>query len=111
MLQTYIFIRIHLSKIYLQSVQTEKEKKKKSDGKNKKDEEKHKIQDLWNNFSYFPEITHIVIKESRVSINKQDNKRMVRTKPWLLSLPWEAVVTRCCWVATSLRNIFNGILH
>uniref|UniRef100_A0A8C0AZW7 non-specific protein-tyrosine kinase n=1 Tax=Buteo japonicus TaxID=224669 RepID=A0A8C0AZW7_9AVES len=58
------------------SVQTEKEKKKKSDGKNKKDEEKQKIRDLWNNFSYFPEITHIVIKESTVSINKQDNKRM-----------------------------------
>jgi len=71
-----------LSKIYLQSVQTEKEKKKKCDGKTKKDEEKHKIRDVWNNFSYFPEITHIVIKESTVSINKQDNKRMVRTKPW-----------------------------
>uniref|UniRef100_A0A8B9EJR4 Tyrosine-protein kinase JAK1 n=1 Tax=Anser cygnoides TaxID=8845 RepID=A0A8B9EJR4_ANSCY len=40
------------------------------------EEEKHKIRDLWNNFSYFPEITHIVIKESTVSINKQDNKRM-----------------------------------
>uniref|UniRef100_A0A672USC0 Tyrosine-protein kinase JAK1 n=1 Tax=Strigops habroptila TaxID=2489341 RepID=A0A672USC0_STRHB len=39
-------------------------------------EEKHKIRDTWNNFSYFPEITHIVIKESTVSINKQDNKRM-----------------------------------
>lgn len=102
---------MHLSKIYLQSVQTEKEKKKKSDGKNKKDEEKHKVQDLWKNFSYFPEITHIVIKESTVSINKQDNKRMVRTKPWLASLPREAVVTRRCWVATSLRNIFTGILH
>lgn len=76
-------IGILSSKIYLQSVQTEKEKKKKSGGKNKKDEEKHKIPDLWNNFSYFPEITHIVIKESTVSINKQDNKRMVRTKPWI----------------------------
>ncbi|KFP32642.1 Tyrosine-protein kinase JAK1, partial [Colius striatus] len=40
------------------------------------DEEKLKIQESWNNFSYFPEITHIVIKESTVSINKQDNKRM-----------------------------------
>ncbi|NXP48846.1 JAK1 kinase, partial [Heliornis fulica] len=55
-------------------VQTEK--KKKSDGKTKKDEEKLKIRDTWNNFSYFPEITHIVIKDSTVSINKQDNKRM-----------------------------------
>lgn len=72
-----------LPKLYLQSVQTEKEKKKKSDGKTKKQEEKHKIRDLWNNFSYFPEITHIVIKESTVSINKQDNKRMVRTNPWV----------------------------
>ncbi|PKU35089.1 tyrosine-protein kinase jak1 [Limosa lapponica baueri] len=58
------------------SVQREKEKKKKSDSKTKKDEEKHRIRDSWNNFSYFPEITHIVIKESTVSINKQDNKRM-----------------------------------
>ncbi|NWY09465.1 JAK1 kinase, partial [Aphelocoma coerulescens] len=57
-------------------VQTEKEKKKKSDGKTKKEEEKHKLRETWNNFSYFPEITHIVIKESTVSINKQDNKRM-----------------------------------
>uniref|UniRef100_A0A8C4JZ93 Tyrosine-protein kinase n=1 Tax=Dromaius novaehollandiae TaxID=8790 RepID=A0A8C4JZ93_DRONO len=45
-------------------------------GKNKKEEEKHKIRESWNNFSYFPEITHIVIKDSTVSINKQDNKRM-----------------------------------
>ncbi|NWY38189.1 JAK1 kinase, partial [Sylvia atricapilla] len=58
-------------------VQTEKEKKKKSDGKTKKEEEKHKLREMWNNFSYFPEITHVVIKESTVSINKQDNKRMV----------------------------------
>uniref|UniRef100_A0A8C9FA08 non-specific protein-tyrosine kinase n=1 Tax=Pavo cristatus TaxID=9049 RepID=A0A8C9FA08_PAVCR len=58
------------------SVQTEKEKKKKSDGKIKKDEDRYKTRDLWNNFSYFPEITHIVIKESTVSINKQDNKKM-----------------------------------
>lgn len=82
-----VFISILLSKIYLQTVQTEKEKKKKSDGKTKKDEEKHKIRDSWNNFSYFPEITHVVIKESTVSINKQDNKRMVRTKPWIGSPP------------------------
>uniref|UniRef100_A0A8C5XAJ8 Tyrosine-protein kinase n=1 Tax=Malurus cyaneus samueli TaxID=2593467 RepID=A0A8C5XAJ8_9PASS len=57
-------------------VQTEKEKKKKSDSKSKKEEEKHKLRETWNNFSYFPEITHIVIKEATVSINKQDNKRM-----------------------------------
>uniref|UniRef100_A0A8C4JZ64 Tyrosine-protein kinase n=1 Tax=Dromaius novaehollandiae TaxID=8790 RepID=A0A8C4JZ64_DRONO len=62
------------------SAQMEREKhkmkRKKSDGKNKKEEEKHKIRESWNNFSYFPEITHIVIKDSTVSINKQDNKRM-----------------------------------
>ncbi|XP_041277596.1 tyrosine-protein kinase JAK1 [Onychostruthus taczanowskii] len=57
-------------------VQTEKEKKKKSDGKSKKEEEKHKLRETWNSFSYFPEITHVVIKEATVSINKQDNKRM-----------------------------------
>ncbi|XP_019383992.1 PREDICTED: tyrosine-protein kinase JAK1 [Gavialis gangeticus] len=60
--------------------QTDKEKhklkRKKVDGKNKKDELKTKIQEEWNSFSYFPEITHVVIKESTVKINKQDNKRM-----------------------------------
>ncbi|XP_008107521.2 tyrosine-protein kinase JAK1 isoform X2 [Anolis carolinensis] len=63
----------------LQVTQTEKEKhktkRKKSDGKVKKNEEKSKRED-WNNFSYFPEITHLVIKESTVSVYKQDNKRM-----------------------------------
>uniref|UniRef100_A0A8D0HGL2 Tyrosine-protein kinase n=1 Tax=Sphenodon punctatus TaxID=8508 RepID=A0A8D0HGL2_SPHPU len=61
-------------------IQPEKEKhklkKKKSDNKNKKHEEKSKAREEWNSFSYFPEITHIVIKESTVCINKQDNKRM-----------------------------------
>uniref|UniRef100_A0A8C0S0V4 Tyrosine-protein kinase JAK1 n=1 Tax=Canis lupus familiaris TaxID=9615 RepID=A0A8C0S0V4_CANLF len=51
-------------------------KRKKLENKHKKDEEKNKIREEWNNFSYFPEITHIVIKESVVSINKQDNKKM-----------------------------------
>lgn len=36
---------------------------------------KQKSREEWNNFSYFPEITHIVIKESAVSITKQDNKK------------------------------------
>ena len=64
-----------------QVVPVEKEKnklkRKKLENKHKKDEEKNKIREEWNNFSYFPEITHIVIKESAVSINKQDNKKMV----------------------------------
>ncbi|RLW05830.1 hypothetical protein DV515_00004653 [Chloebia gouldiae] len=60
-------------------VPTEKEKKKKSDGKGKKVEEKHKLRETWNSFSYFPEITHVVIRDCTVSINKQDNKRMVST--------------------------------
>ncbi|XP_056670992.1 tyrosine-protein kinase JAK1 isoform X1 [Monodelphis domestica] len=51
-------------------------KRKKQDGKHRKDDEKNKTQEEWNNFSYFPEITHVVIKESMVSINKQDNKKM-----------------------------------
>uniref|UniRef100_A0A8D0E4G9 Tyrosine-protein kinase n=1 Tax=Salvator merianae TaxID=96440 RepID=A0A8D0E4G9_SALMN len=46
---------------------------KKSD-KFKKKEEKKKEE--WNNFCYFPEITHLVIKKATVSIFKQDNKRM-----------------------------------
>ncbi|KAI1236905.1 hypothetical protein IHE44_0015163 [Lamprotornis superbus] len=56
--------------------QPEKEKKKKSEGKGKKEEEKQKVWEAWNSFSYFPEITHIVIRECTVSINKQDNRRM-----------------------------------
>lgn len=66
---------------HFQVVPVEKEKnklkRKKLENKHKKDEEKNKIREEWNNFSYFPEITHIVIKESVVSINKQDNKKMV----------------------------------
>ena len=66
---------------FYQIVPVEKEKnklkRKKLENKHKKDEEKNKIREEWNNFSYFPEITHIVIKDSVVSINKQDNKKMV----------------------------------
>uniref|UniRef100_A0A8C6YAT8 Tyrosine-protein kinase n=1 Tax=Naja naja TaxID=35670 RepID=A0A8C6YAT8_NAJNA len=40
-----------------------------------KHEEKNKREE-WISFSYFPEITHLVIKESTVCIYKQDNKRM-----------------------------------
>ncbi|XP_062993931.1 tyrosine-protein kinase JAK1 isoform X3 [Elgaria multicarinata webbii] len=50
-------------------------KRKKTDSKVKKNEEKRKREE-WNSFSYFPEITHLVIKESAVCIYKQDNKRM-----------------------------------
>lgn len=94
----------------MQSVQTEKEKKKKTDGKTRKDEEKLKIRDIWNNFSYFPEITHIVIRESTVSINKQDNKRMVRAKPWIGFPPlgsFSGTVLLGQEVTTSLRNILT----
>uniref|UniRef100_A0A8C6YDE1 Tyrosine-protein kinase n=1 Tax=Naja naja TaxID=35670 RepID=A0A8C6YDE1_NAJNA len=49
-------------------------KKKKYD-KVEKHEEKNKREE-WISFSYFPEITHLVIKESTVCIYKQDNKRM-----------------------------------
>ncbi|ETE70382.1 Tyrosine-protein kinase JAK1 [Ophiophagus hannah] len=58
--------------------QTEKEKpkiKKKKYDKVEKNEEKNKREE-WISFSYFPEITHLVIKESTVCIYKQDNKRM-----------------------------------
>ncbi|KAM3839983.1 tyrosine-protein kinase JAK1 isoform 1-T4 [Vipera latastei] len=58
--------------------QNEKEKpkmKKKKSEKAEKNEEKNKREE-WNSFSYFPEITHLVIKESNVCIYKQDNKRM-----------------------------------
>ncbi|XP_078012814.1 tyrosine-protein kinase JAK1 isoform X2 [Phascolarctos cinereus] len=60
------------------SVEKEKNKlkRKKQESKHRKEEEKNKAREEWNNFSYFPEITHVVIKESMVSINKQDNKKM-----------------------------------
>lgn len=83
-----------------QVVPVEKEKnklkRKKLENKQKKDEEKNKIREEWNNFSYFPEITHIVIKESMVSINKQDNKKMVSLLQKLFGL---ALVMRgrFCW--------------
>ncbi|KAF2978394.1 hypothetical protein EK904_005488 [Melospiza melodia maxima] len=79
-------------------VQTEKEKKKKSDGKGKKEEEKHKLREAWNSFSYFPEITHIVIKEATVSINKQDNKRM---RFALLSHPKMRILAAPCCISPS----------
>lgn len=63
-----------------QPTQNEKEKpkmKKKKSEKVEKNEEKNKREE-WISFSYFPEITHLVIKESNVCIYKQDNKRMVR---------------------------------
>ncbi|KAJ6662645.1 hypothetical protein lerEdw1_011782 [Lerista edwardsae] len=60
-------------------VQSEKEKhktkRKKSESKVKKNGEKNEREE-WNSFCYFPEITHIVLKESMVCIYKQDNKRM-----------------------------------
>ncbi|XP_064575522.1 tyrosine-protein kinase JAK1 isoform X2 [Zonotrichia leucophrys gambelii] len=60
----------------LKPVQAEKEKKKKCEGRGKKEEEKQGLREAWNSFSYFPEITHIVIRDATVSINKQDNRRM-----------------------------------
>ncbi|KAG9343419.1 hypothetical protein JZ751_013583 [Albula glossodonta] len=52
-----------------------KSKKNKVDGK-RKTEKKKDIKDSWMPFSDFHEITHIVIRESTVTIYKQDNKKM-----------------------------------
>ncbi|KAG8542575.1 hypothetical protein GDO81_026479 [Engystomops pustulosus] len=52
-----------------------KTKKKKSDNKNKSDSRANS-KNQWTSFSYFPEITHIVVKEDTVIINNQDNKCM-----------------------------------
>lgn len=61
------------------ATQSEKEKhkakKKKSESKVKKNAEKNEREE-WNSFCYFPEITHIVLKESLICIYQQDNKRM-----------------------------------
>ncbi|XP_077134328.1 tyrosine-protein kinase JAK1 [Ranitomeya variabilis] len=50
-------------------------KKKKENHKNKNDT-KLNNKNQWSFFSYFPEITHIVVKEDTVIINNQDNKCM-----------------------------------
>ena len=49
--------------------------KKKFDDKYKKEKA-----ESWVVFCDFHEITHIVIKEATVTIYRQDNKRMVRTR-------------------------------
>ncbi|XP_064194515.1 tyrosine-protein kinase JAK1-like isoform X1 [Anguilla rostrata] len=51
-----------------------KSRKNKVDGKRKN--EKKEVTDSWTRFSDFHEITHVVIKESTVTIYKQDNKKM-----------------------------------
>lgn len=53
-----------------------KSKKNKNDSKQKNDTKKDGNND-WTIFSDFYEITHIVIKESCVTIYRQDNKTMV----------------------------------
>lgn len=54
-----------------------KSKKNKVDGK-KKSNKKNETSEGWVVFCDFHEITHAVIKESTVTIYRQDNKRMVR---------------------------------
>ena len=54
-----------------------KSKKNKLEGKQQKDK-KSDASDDWVTFCDFHEITHIVIKESSVTIFRQDNKKMVR---------------------------------
>lgn len=51
--------------------------KSKKDGKLKHDRNKEEKDD-WVLFCDFHEITHTVIKESEVTIKRQDNKKMVR---------------------------------
>uniref|UniRef100_A0A8C5PZA9 Tyrosine-protein kinase n=1 Tax=Leptobrachium leishanense TaxID=445787 RepID=A0A8C5PZA9_9ANUR len=53
-----------------------KSKRKKGESRNKKTEELQKQKEQWISFCYFPEITHIVIKEDTVIVYSQDNKCM-----------------------------------
>ncbi|KAG7263496.1 hypothetical protein CRUP_014238, partial [Coryphaenoides rupestris] len=53
----------------------EKTKKKKFDGKYKKDKAKEQME-TWEVFCDFHEITHIVIKDATATIYRQDNKRL-----------------------------------
>ncbi|XP_053325990.1 tyrosine-protein kinase JAK1 [Spea bombifrons] len=59
----------------LQVERERKLKRKKGENKNRRQDGKLK-KDEWNSFSYFPEITHVVIKEDTVVINSQDNNIM-----------------------------------
>ena len=66
-----------LKQISLMSKEKGKSKKNKQDGKQKNDTKKE-ANEGWEAFCDFHEIMHTVIKESTVTIYKQDNKRMVR---------------------------------
>lgn len=55
----------------------DKYKSKKTRDSTKKSDKKKEVDEGWKLFSDFHEITHIVIKESTVTIYKQDNRRMV----------------------------------
>jgi len=61
----------------------EKTKKKKFDGKYKKDKAKEQVES-WVLFCDFHEITHIVIKDATATIYRQDNKRLVSTDAELI---------------------------
>lgn len=63
----------------------DKPKSKKNKADNKQNEKKKETG--WTVFSDFYEITHIVIKESCVTIYRQDNKTMV-----LLSFHWDCQI-------------------
>lgn len=54
-----------------------KSRKNKVDGKQKSSQKKEESEG-WDVFCDFHEITHAVIKETTVTIYRQDNKRMVR---------------------------------
>ncbi|XP_043941497.1 tyrosine-protein kinase JAK1 [Protopterus annectens] len=55
-----------------------KSKKKKTESRLRRENEKNKqnLNEGWNLFSFFHELTHIVIKDSSININRQDDKRM-----------------------------------
>lgn len=54
-----------------------KSKKNKQDGKQRADRQKETTEG-WVAFCDFHEITHTVIKDTTVTIYRQDNKKMVR---------------------------------
>lgn len=56
----------------------DKYKSKKTKDNAKRNEKKKEAGEGWTLFSDFHEITHIVIKESVVTVYRQDNRRMVQ---------------------------------
>ena len=80
----------------MSSKEKSKTKKSKQDGKQKN--EKKEANEGWEVFCDFHEITHTVIKETTVTIIRQDNKKMVREnqQTFIFPVPTAFLLTCGC---------------